>query len=451
MHYKKKELLRMAGTLKEVNQLIKNASPGKLSSMSSVSTFEDCQQTAIEIGTELETRGESTQAVVKLLEDYCEDVYQMSCSLSDTSRCRRLAKKIQRELDQICRMIKCELPEEKKEVVFFPYKASMWDSLESVWMAAQEDEDCEAYVVPIPYFNKNPDGSLGQMHDEGKEYPDYVPVTDWRTYRIEEHRPDIVYIHNPYDKCNYVTTVHPDYYAENLKQYTDMLVYIPYFVGINNHIEEHFCTMPGVLYADRVIVESEEVKKQYLDLLHRFERENGRPGVLGDLDKKILALGSPKLDRVRRVRRENITVPEEWERLIQREGRQRKKVILYNTTIGAVLKNSGMVIKKIQDVLKTFQEDEEIVLLWRPHPLLQSTLRSMRPELYDKYCELVQTYRKDRWGIYDDTVDMERAIALSDAYYGDWSSMVTLYQVTGKPIMIQNYNTAMLHSCIYRD
>ena len=32
----------------------------------------------------------------------------------------------------------------------------------------------------------------------------------------------------------------------------------------------------------------------------------------------------------------------------------------------------------------------------------------------------------------------ERAIAFSDAYYGDQSSVVELYKKTGKPIMIQN-------------
>ena len=36
----------------------------------------------------------------------------------------------------------------KKEIVFLPYKAAMWDSLESIWMAAADDkEHCNAYVV----------------------------------------------------------------------------------------------------------------------------------------------------------------------------------------------------------------------------------------------------------------------------------------------------------------
>ena len=39
----------------------------------------------------------------------------------------------------------------KREIVFLPYKASMWDSLDTIWRAAVADkEHCNAYVVPIP-------------------------------------------------------------------------------------------------------------------------------------------------------------------------------------------------------------------------------------------------------------------------------------------------------------
>lgn len=63
---------------------------------------------------------------------------------------------------------------------------------------------------------------------------------------------------------------------------------------------------------------------------------------------------------------------------------------------------------------------------------------AMRPELLEQYQEIVREYKAGDWGIYDDTPDLHRAIALSDAYYGDQSSLVELYQVTGKPIMLQD-------------
>ena len=44
--------------------------------------------------------------------------------------------------------------------------------------------------------------------------------------------------------------------------------------------------------------------------------------------------------------------------------------------------------------------------------------------------------------IYDDSADLDRAIVVSDAYYGDASSIVQLFQKTRKPIMIQNIEFA---------
>ncbi len=93
---------------------------------------------------------------------------------------------------------------------------------------------------------------------------------------------------------------------------------------------------------------------------------------------------------------------------------------------------------KIENVLETFKTNKKIILLWRPHPLNIETCASMRPALLERYISIVEKYKAEGWGIYDDTSDMNRAIAISDAYYGDWSSIVALYKATGKPIMIEN-------------
>jgi hypothetical protein len=70
--------------------------------------------------------------------------------------------------------------------------------------------------------------------------------------------------------------------------------------------------------------------------------------------------------------------------------------------------------------------------------LIENTVKSMRPQLWEQYKALVDEYRKEGWGIYDDSSDMDRAVILSDGYYGDGSSVVQVYQQTGKPIMLQN-------------
>jgi hypothetical protein len=85
-----------------------------------------------------------------------------------------------------------------------------------------------------------------------------------------------------------------------------------------------------------------------------------------------------------------------------------------------------------------YENREDVVLLWRPHPLMQATIDAMEPELKKEYEQLVLQYREAGWGIYDDSPEMYRAIQLSDAYYGDPSSVLELYKITKKPIMIEN-------------
>ena len=96
-------------------------------------------------------------------------------------------------------------------------------------------------------------------------------------------------------------------------------------------------------------------------------------------------------------------------------------------------------IEKMKDVFRIFYENrEEVALLWRPHPLIKATIESMRPQLWKEYEQMMEEYRKAGWGIYDDTAELERAIELSDAYYGDESSLVQLCQKKEILIMIQN-------------
>ena len=209
--YKKKDMLQMATTLIEASRLTDKV----LKSSDAVEMLAQCQESALLLGNALENRyldtdyGELARSLVRILEEYCENLYQLSIDPSDQKKTRDLIRKIQTQLPQLWEGIRQRLPDDRKEIVFLPYKASMWDSLESVWKAAAEDETCDAYVIPIPYYDRNPDGSFREMHYEGDQYPAYVPITDYRVYDFEKRRPDAIYIHNPYDDCNYVTSVHP--------------------------------------------------------------------------------------------------------------------------------------------------------------------------------------------------------------------------------------------------
>ena len=410
-----------------------------------------CQEIAIVVGTELEKRGNQGEALMHGMEEYCEELYQLTLGIQEKIDLGLILEQIENILHKVQTGIIYNLPEDKKEVVFMPYKASMWDAMESVWKEYAEKEEFDTYVVPIPYYDKKPDGSVKKWNYEGNEYPGYVPITNWEQYDLDIHRPEKIYIHNPYDGYNIVTSVHPRYYSSELKKYTDELIYIPYFVTMGA-VPEHFVMVPAVLNADKVIVQSEEVKQSYIDTFIKYvgkeqKEADEKTGTINEAyweklqeiaDKKFVALGSPKFQKVQETKREDVTVPENWKNLIMREDGSEKKILLYNTTIEALLTHSETYLKKIQAVLKIMKEQRDIVFLWRPHPLLQSTLDAMMPDQSELYQHIVRQYREEGWGIFDDTADLNRAIAISDAYYGDWSSLVALYKETGKPIMIQD-------------
>ena len=405
--------------------------------------LENCQQVAIQIGTMIEEAEGEGFVTVRLMEEYCELIYRIHGGLCQSQSVNPV--EIQDSLKELLAQIKLSIQKDikiRKEVVFLPYKASMWDSLESVWMAADADPECDAYVIPIPYYDKNPDGSFREEHYEGDEYPDYVPITHYKDYNFEQNHPDMIYIHNPYDEHNTVTSVHPFFYAKNIKHFTEKLVYIPYFVldEINptNRAAvaamEHFVTVSAVIHADTVIVQSEDMRQIYIDVMSREAGENTRPM----WEKKILGTGSPKYDKIGRAKREELNVPKEWRRLIYKTDGSTKKVILYNTSVTALLQHEEKMLAKMQRVFQIFKEkQEDVVLLWRPHPLIKATIASMRPQLWGEYERLVEQYQSEGWGIYDDTADLDRAIALCDAYYGDGSSLVQLCRKAEKPVMIQ--------------
>lgn len=422
----RKHLLSMTDTLIKANKALKMSLPqGMKKKEALIQLLSDCQDSAISIGETMEKLyGEGTETVSEL-ESYCENLYQMTLVLEKPGQAKEMAGVLTKELLQIRRLIEKEVPN-RIEAVFLPYKASMWDSLESIWRAADADPECDAYVIPIPYYDRDPDGSFREEHYEGRSFPEDVPITRYDEYDLSIRMPDVIFIHNPYDGGNYVTSVHPYFYSKNLKNFTDKLVYVPYFVLNGEGLNETMATPPAVLYADYIIAQTEKEREDYIRYCSKLYPQ-------GKFEKKVLALGSPKIDKVRSVNRDNVKVPKEW--LERTEG---KKVILYNTSLNGLLNGNEAYLEKMRDVFLVFQSREDVVLLWRPHPLMESTLLSMRTELYTQYMDLKKWFQEEAIGIYDDTADMYPAIGISDAYYGDWSSLVWLYRETGKPVMIQD-------------
>jgi hypothetical protein len=392
------------------------------------------QQAALTIGNVLEQTEGKEIPVIHKLETLCEAFYELSTGQKPEA----LLHNIRKLLEELLHTIEQEIPV-RKEVVFLPYQASMWDSLESIWVAANEDPEVHARVILIPYHTLNPDRSPREFHYEGEKFPESVPVTDYREYDIEVQCPDIIFIHNPYDGTNSVTRIPEKYYAIHLRKYTDMLVYVPYMVSEPGGPGLHQGSTPGLLCADRVIVQPGDIYERYCFLYEEALKKNHLEGKLPGAREKFLPLGSPKFDALLGSHYTMERLPKAWQQVIRKHNGERKKIVFYNLTILEVLDSADYVVQKIKAVLEFFRERaDEAALIWRPHPLLLDSLGSLRPDILPEYTALIEQFRKETWGIYDEGPDPNMGMAICDLYYGGSSSLLTTYRATGKPLLVQN-------------
>jgi len=397
--------------------------------------LQDLQASMIELGNWIEhVYGTSTKSV-ETLERLCETIYQIT--ILDTESKKTIIQTMKIQMWDLHRFMEAEI-DNKVEIIFMPYKYSMWDSLESVYYAAKADPRCNVYCMPIPYYTRNADGSFGEFHCEGKLFEKTVEVVDWETFDLAKRCPDIVYIHNPYDGHNYVTSIHPDFYTQKLKTYVGEVVYIPYFVLDSDTVKKKeimpFAMMPGVLYADKVILQSERICNLYKECYQDLLLHNGIVPEEEILQNKFLNMGSPKIEKA--LNEQIIDLPSAWKEKIYNESGKKKKVIFYNTGVSEILNLREKLLYKMEWVFKQFQmHQDDFVLLWRPHPLIIETIKSMRWELLEQYEKLRDWYIQNEIGIYDDGIELDVAVKISDGYYGAYSSVAELFKAEGKRVL----------------
>lgn len=373
-----------------------------------------CQEIAIDIGNHLEeTVGIRDKKYIKehgtigKLEQLCEALYRCSIDYKDVNvnAIRRYIGEAELDLTH--------MPVTYR-VVFLPYKASMWDSLESIWREFAADEACETSVVPIPFFEANHIENRWEECYEGNLFPRDVPIINYNDYLLQYKKPDLVFVHNPFDSHNHVTTVHPAFYSQELKKHCRKLIYVPYFVN-PGFVSGLYNKLPLLWRSDYIVLQSEHMKETCREFPY-YDR--------------VLPYGSPKFDKVLRLNREGSKKPQEW-----KIDNSDKKFIMLNTTIDDFLNNGEKLLRKLKNFFEKVRKREDVVIIWRPHPLLEGTVKSMRTKLYDSYKETVGYFSDNKVGVFDTTADVSMAVAATDAYIGSsYSSIIALFEVCGKPV-----------------
>ncbi len=280
----------------------------------SLQTLQDMQDLAVNLGAMLENckgaENEHVKAIVRSLEEYCEAIFECSqviscnydssltensvtlsnCAIEMDASFESALKKINNQFI-LCKSALNEHLISRKEVLFLPVGPREWYGFEETFRKESASTDTDVFVVPLPLMLKDYYGRV-KMSDKEiiaaeqlSEYPAYLAdyLSEFTSFDLSLHCPDKIYIQSPYDAENPVLTIPPYYYAQNLRIFTDELIYIP--IGKTAEFTEkdmpdqicmgYYVTAPGVIYADKVLLQSENIRTQYLNKLLEFCKYEG--------------------------------------------------------------------------------------------------------------------------------------------------------------------------------
>ena len=402
-----------------------------------------CQSLAIQLGGLIEESQGIQFVTVLYLEKYCESVYELyeklvgnmddlegSSYLEEIEQC---LERVEESIDKDVRV--------KREIVFISYKAENWNQLYPFWKKAKEDPWNDVYVIAVPYYYRDIDGRFGEMQNDRTGYPAEIELTEYNRYDFMNRFPDTIIIQNPYDEYNQAVSVHPFFYTSNLRKYTPELIYIPYFVLSEFSKKDKrawgfmdsYCIVPAMVYVDRVILQSENMKELYVEKLveevgeetrEYWERKIGyaRESVTSSLNLK-------DKDANRNI------IQSKYQKKLYRADGKKKKVIVYYISSAQLQAEPRKALDKLKFVMKIFETySSDICVVWLSD---QHNLNEWQQKNLE-YEEIVQKFQAGEWGIYEDISKQKINLSFADAYYGDGSVWMQQMQEQGKPVMLQN-------------
>lgn len=391
-----------------------------------LSLLEKCQEVAIALGNSIEKRYGEGQTTVSIIEGYCESVYQLYGSITggDDEGINKFFSDMASFTNAIEESIEKDIIA-KKIVAILPYRYAYWSQLEEMYRKETAREDTEVYVIPLPFFERSMTGNIDDINNvicDIKEFPDDVKTYHYENIKLDLLHPDVIIFQNPYDNYSSVTTVNPYFYSSRLYNYTEELVFIPPFIITDFGEEDNrahrnikdLIYKPGLIYADRVLIDSSKMREIYIDKLTTFVGDDTKEV----WEDKIVLVDKPT----------DISVEDYFG----------KKIILYYVSGSKLIISGQSGIEKIRRSIHIFNDNKDkLYIKWYFSKLDEEILRQTNLLLFEQFTEVLEEFVSLNIGkvIISDSVEESRN---SQAFYGDPGRIVTPMIVNSRPVMLQN-------------
>ena len=412
-----------------------------------------CQDMAVSIGEIIEDSVSEPQGYVRILEEYCDVIYKVYRFISEQEEEDYISRENLSEEFKKVESIFQELEgvdDQKKEVVFLTCRKGTWKSLHTLWQEADKDEYWNVTVIAIPYYYR--DFEFNILSDKPiidcEDIPKEVKLTSYDKYDFEKKHPDMIVFQQPYDEYSDAFSVHPFFYASNLRQYTDDLVLVPSFIlrevtdadQRSRFTLRSYVETPGFVYADNIIAQSENMKKVFTELAENFVKNELGDDVdienypWFDWDNKVSGDGSPIYDWISRGY-ERVVYPDNIKnRLLEADGK-RKKVVVFGLSGSMLFEHGIREVERAKEAIKKILcTSENIVVLWCLDPYAEEVLESEIETLKAYKNLILKMKNEDRVIIYEKFND-KMIGQIGDIYYGDASTVMNEMRINLKPVL----------------
>ena len=431
----------LADSVEIIHEILLNKDSG-LSYEDIITYLSELQNNIVSFGTLTESiKGEDCKTV-KLLEQYLEVIYKVakyvqkfdegiSYEASAESKYAECDEEVKDTFASISDAIDSEIVN-RRSVLFLPVKAKHFSSMRMAYEMETATPDTDVYVMPLPYYYKEYDGSFkDEMHIDTEEFiKANIPVTDYSRFDLSLLCPEKIYINSAYDEYNMAVSVDTRFYARNVKKYTEKLIYIPYFKLMEFdranypcwYNMQYYCTVPGVVMADKVYVQSENTRKVYIDKLNEW---------VGD--EKYTEIWEQKIDVY------DESCEEHSEDELRDAGSE--KTIVWFVSAGSLAEFGDKYIEKAYRNLDVFAlSKDKLKVLLNSEPFLDEMIKNYSDELYKKWTGFIDEFNRSGIGEVVSQVEEKSVEALlkANAYYGDPSSICKDFILMKKPVMLQN-------------
>ena len=431
----------LADSVEIIHEILLNKDSG-LSYEDIITYLSELQNNIVSFGTLTESIKGADCNTVKFLEQYLEVIYKVAkyvqkfdesinYEASAENKYAECDEKVKDTFASISEAIDSDIVN-RRSVLFLPVKAKHFSSMRMAYEMETATPDTDVYVMPLPYYYKEYDGSFkDEMHIDTEEFiKANIPVTDYSRFDLSLLCPEKIYINSAYDEYNMAVSVDTRFYARSVKKYTAELIYIPYFKLMEFdranypcwYNMQYYCTVPGVVMADKVYVQSENTRKVYIDKLNEW---------VGD--EQYTDIWEQKIDVY------NESCEEHSEDELRDAGSE--KTIVWFVSAGSLAEFGDKYIEKAYRNLDIFAlSKDKLKVLLISEPFLDEMIKTYSDELYKKWTGFIDEF--NRLGIGEVVSQVEdqsvEALLKANAYYGDPSYICKDFILMKKPVMLQN-------------